>query len=441
MHIGDSYWLNVLKILKWLQPYSINVTEIKLFGQRQRTKKKNTEEPVPQIDLMQSKYYPALEKIGIGSASENFLFSILDFRSQPNNILSLSLHICHLSIDSTSALMHYLQSPHCVFHEVLMYECTISMHTDTKKKEICYLESLKFQTSEKKSLVVRGLNRSTMSHLILWFFFVTKLSDKSDFQGRSLEENSMTDIAESFAGLSSQHNNLIQSLSLIECVLSWESFICLLQSPNCQLQELELDDKCKISNAKGTNKTPCELKLELKTASKFSLYISSSSHVIDRLLLSQPHFYTSALAELKIENNYPGTIKFRTRFPVLETLEIKGEDTFPFNYKKNTSLFPSFLSFEENNLSILSLKECILNREATMLLIQFLQSPYCRLHHVSLFWCEISFTHKTKHSGGLELLLEDAEKASLTVFGTDHLISYFLSKLHFYGSTLNRLVL
>ena len=388
---------------------------------------------------MQSTYYSSLEKIEIVHAIENFLFSILDFRSQPNNLLSLSLCNCYLSIDSASILIHYLHSPHCMFHEVIVDECTISMRTDTKKKKICNLKSLKFQTAEAKSLVifVRGLNQPTMmSHLILQPFFVTKLSHESDLQESRLEKCSMTDVDKSFVDLSSQHKNL-HNLSLIDCVLSWkaiDALICFLQSPNCQLHNLELGDNCKISNTKGTNHTPCELKLELKAAKKFSLYISSSSQVINRMLSSQPHFYTSTLAELKIKAISPsGAIEFKTCFPVLGKLEIKG---------KNSSLFLSFLSLlEKNNLFILSLKKCNLNCESTMLLIQFLQSPYCRMRHVSLSQCNISFTCKNKHFGGLELLIEDAEKVFLTVTGSDLFISHILSKLTFYASSLNRLFL
>ena len=442
LHIDDYYWLNVMKILKWLQPYSLGVTEIKLFTQHQRNKEKNKEEQVAQIDLMESTYYPALEKIRIEHANGDFLFSILDFRSRPKKFLSLSLYDCTLSIDSTNALMNYLQSPaHCRFHEVKVNECTLSMvsHTDTKNKNICsiHVNSLEFQNSEKKSLItVRELNQPKISFLILQLLFVMNLSHES-------EENCMTDIAKPFISISSQHNNL-QSLSLIECVLNWKAIntlICFLQSPNCRLHELKLDENCKISNAKGKC-TPCELKFELKAARKFSLYISSSSQVINCMLSSQPSFYTSTLAELKIKTiPHSGAIKLPF-FPVLEKLEIEGEYTFPINPEKNTSLLPSFLSFEENNLSILSLGECNLNHKATMLFIQFLRSPaYCRLRHVSLFWCEISFTRKTKQFGGLELLLEDTEKVSLTVTGCDLFISCILSKLTFYARTLNRLVL
>ena len=442
LHIGDNYWLNILKILKWLQPYSISVTEIKLFRDHQRHKEKDKEEPVPQIDLMESTYYPALEKIRIEHANGDFLFSILDFRSQPINLLSLSLSKCNLSIDSTSALIHYLQSPHCMFHELLVKNSTILMPS-AKKKKYCNLKSLVFQTAEKISLIIRGLNQPKISCLVLQPFLVTKLSHESCFQRHSLEENYMADMAKQFVSLSSQHNNL-QSLSLINCVLSWktvDTLVCFLQSPNCRLHNLELDGKCKISNAKGTNHTPCELKLELKDTSKFSLYISSSSQVINRVLSPQPSFYTSTLAELKIKTiSQSGAIKL-TFFPVLEKLEIEGENIFPFNTKNNTPLFPSFLSLEENNLSILSLDECNLNREATMSLIQFLQSPYCKLHHVSLKRCNISFTHKTKHFGWLQLLLEDTKKVSMTITGSDLLISHFLSQLTFYASTLNRLVL
>ena len=331
LHIGDNYWLNILKILKWLQPYSVSVTEIKLFRQHQSTKEKHTEEPVPQIDLTQSTYYPALEKIEIEHANGNFLFSILDFQSQPNNLLSLSLHDCNLSIDTTSTLIHYLQSPHCMFHELIVERCTISMHshTEAKKKNFCNLESLVFQTAEKESLIVSGLNQPKVTCLVLQPFFVMK-SLESEI---SLEKNCMTDMAKPFVGLSSQHNNL-QSLSLINCKLSWETIdalICFLQSPNCQLHHLELDDKCKVPNSKGAYHTYCKLKLELKDGSKFSLYISSSSQVINHMLSSQPHFYTSALAELIINNiSYSGTIKFKTCFPLLEKLEIEGKKLLCF---------------------------------------------------------------------------------------------------------------
>ena len=76
-----------------------------------------------------------------------------------------------------------------------------------------------------------------------------------------------------------------------------------------------------------------------------------------------------------------------------------------------------------------------------MLLVQFLQSPYCRLRNFSLSYCNISFTRKTKHFGGLEILLKDTAEVSLEVTGTDLFISHILSKLHRYTSTLSRLVL
>ena len=436
LHIGDNYWLNILKILKWLQPYSISVKEIKLFRRHQKYIEENTEESVPQIDLMQSRHYPALKKIEIELANGNFLFSVLDFQSQPKNDLSLLLYNCNFSIDAISALVHYLQSLRCTkFCEVDVDKCKISMHihTNTKKEQICSLESLKFESAEGKgkSLVIKGLNKPKISHLVLESFFIMKSHKSGHFKGLSFEKNcySMTSITKPFACLSSQHNKL-HSLSLIKCGLSWktiDALISFLRSEKCPLRHLELNDNCEVIYGDANHK--CKLKLELN-ACKLSLHISSSSQVIDHVLSSQPHFYSSKLADLKITTE--GAIELKTFFPVLEKLKIKG---------KNTSLFPSFFSLKISSLSTLSLEACSLNHEATMLLIQLLQSPYSRLHHVSLSNCKISFTHKTEDIGGFKLDLKDAEKVSLTVTGSDFFISHILSKLHFYASTLNRLVL
>ena len=44
---------------------------------------------------------------------------------QQNNLHTLSLYWCNLSSESTSSLIHSLQSPHCRLHKLTLYVCTI----------------------------------------------------------------------------------------------------------------------------------------------------------------------------------------------------------------------------------------------------------------------------------------------------------------------------
>ena len=70
-----------------------------------------------------SLYHDVLEIIRIETRKS---FVVPQFiGQQQNNLHTLSLKSCNLSSESTSSLIHSLQSPHCRLHKLVLYDCSI----------------------------------------------------------------------------------------------------------------------------------------------------------------------------------------------------------------------------------------------------------------------------------------------------------------------------
>ena len=107
LHI-HGYCSGNLRILSQLQPFTKNLTDLKLAG------RSSCMEIGKVLDC-----YTLLENLRIEFAVINSPFI------QLNNLHTLTLYHCTLSSEVTSLLIHSLQSPHCRLHKLALYHCTI----------------------------------------------------------------------------------------------------------------------------------------------------------------------------------------------------------------------------------------------------------------------------------------------------------------------------
>ena len=108
LDIGGS-WSGNFKILSQLRPFTKSVTDIKLVGPKQDVR----HDPVSSKGKAKLEEvldcYTLLKDLWVENAEVNFPFSC--FISHQNNLHSLSLRDCKLSSETTSSLIHFLQSP------------------------------------------------------------------------------------------------------------------------------------------------------------------------------------------------------------------------------------------------------------------------------------------------------------------------------------------
>ena len=127
-----NHWLSLLS------SYSVQLTELILSITKQETA-----ETLEGIGL----FSHMLEVCKINDT--RFSYSIpLFFELRQNNLHTLSLTDCNLSSESTSSLIHSLQSPHCRLHELALNSCTIP-------------------TTDHTLLITAIVSSTTITHLLL----------------------------------------------------------------------------------------------------------------------------------------------------------------------------------------------------------------------------------------------------------------------------------
>ena len=190
----------------------------------------------------------------------------------------------------------------------------------------------------------------------------------------------------------SQQTNL-HTLSLTRCKLSIEtstSLVSSLQSPNCKLLKISLDD-CAISSA------DCSYQFSIltlqNTDGKVSLTATGSCSAINHWL-SLLSSYSVQLTELILSITKQEADEILEGIGLfshmLEILNINNNNTTCFSFS-----IPLFLELCQNNLHTLALTKCELSSEATSSLIHSLLSPDYKLNKLSLCMCTISTTDHT----------------------------------------------
>ena len=231
----------------------------------------------------------------------------------------------------------------------------------------------------------------------------------------------------------SQQINL-HTLSLTRCKLSIEtstSLISSLQSPNCTLLKISLDD-CTISSADCSYQfSICTLQ---NTNGKVSLTATGSCSAINHWL-SLLSSYSVQLTE---------SILSITKQETDETLEGIGLfshmlEILNFNSTCFKFSFPLFFEPCQKNLHTLAMAKCELSSEATSSLIHSLQSPNSRLlNKLSFQDCTFSTPDHT-YCFTLFELLETNGKNSLKAEGSSFAINHWLLYIPSYANLMTEL--
>ena len=110
---------------------------------------------------------------------------------QQNNLHTLSLKQCNLSSESTSSLIHSLQSPHCILHKLALYRCSIpttdctllitAIVSSTTITHLLFIDEL-IDTPSLTALVSGLKQNRTMEELAFNKFYVNVQFTKEQFQ-------------------------------------------------------------------------------------------------------------------------------------------------------------------------------------------------------------------------------------------------------------------
>ena len=243
----------------------------------------------------------------------------------------------------------------------------------------------------------------------------------------------MADVNFPYCHYISQQINL-HTLSLKRCKLSIEtstSLISSLQSPNCKLVNISLDD-CTISSA------DCSYQFSIytlqNTDGKVSSTATGSCSAINHWL-SLLSSYSVQLTELilsitkrETDETLEGIGLFR------HMLEILNFNSTCFKFS-----FPLFFEPCQKNLHTLTLSKCKLSSAATSSLIHSLQSPNCRLlNKLSFQDCTFSATDHTYKLSSFELLETNGEY-SLKAEGSSFAINHWLLYIPSYANLMTEL--
>ena len=338
-------------------------------------------------------------EVGLLPSFKGFIFfplSICRFISSwQNNLLTLTVCNCKLSIDAMYLLIISLQSPHCRLQNLTINECTAEinsqlLHFSSENSTLQYLHinnswRLFYEMISKvrpctklTELVLNGISEDKLLREILLFCPVLESLKICEYEFHT---------SHCFCG-PALHENL-HTLSLVKCILNVEathSLIRYLQSAKCRLCNLTLEHS-------SINITDYDANTSLETITK------SNSASLDKLL-SLCNTKNSSLKCLiisgsmsymrGIDHMMKGLLQWiLTSCLTLETLVLHFElDSLPLS-----CLIPKFIELQGNSLQCLSLSQCELSSEFTSSLIHSLQSPHCKLNRLVLYKCELPPDH------------------------------------------------
>ena len=117
-------WSGNFKVLSQLQPFTKNVTDIKLVGPQQDAQ----HNPVSSKEKAQVKEeldcYTPLKDLTVENAKVNFPYS--RFIPQQSNLHTVTLSECKLNNEATNSFIPSLLSPHGKLNNFLLFNCTFS---------------------------------------------------------------------------------------------------------------------------------------------------------------------------------------------------------------------------------------------------------------------------------------------------------------------------
>ena len=387
-------WSGNFKILSQLQPFTKNVTDIKLVGPQQDAQ----HNPVSSKGKAQVKEeldcYTPLKDLTVENAMVNFPYS--RFIPQQSNLHTITLSECKLNNEATNSFIPSLLSPHGKLNNFSLFNCTFSTTDHTYQISLFKLQ----QTNCRVSLNATG-SSFVINHCLSLLSSSSKLL--TDMNLNITKQDSSTDELLEEIGLYHHEQNSL-TLSLTKCKLSNEALISSLLFSCCKLHKLSLRD-CTIS----TTDYSCQFSFfELQQANaKVSLNATCSYCAINHWL-SQSSSYSTLLTDM--------------------FLCITEQDS-----STDVTLVGIGL-YEQNNLHTLSLKRCKLSSKTTSSLIHSLRSTHCKLHKISLNDCAIFATDHTYQFCTLTLQVNNG-KVSLNATGSCCAINHWLSQLSSYSVT------
>ena len=352
--------------------------------------------------VMQRLQYLETLEVGILPSYEGFIFfplSICQFiSSRQNNLITLTVCNCKLSIDAMYLLIISLQSPHCRLQNLTLNECTISTEINTpllhfiSENTCSTLQYLHINNSWRlfyemmskvrpctklTELVLNGISEDKLLTETLLFCPILESLKICEYKFRT---------SHCFCG--PLHENL-NTLSLVKCTLNVEathSLIRYLQSAKCRLCNLTLEhSSINFTDYDADTSLETITKSDSTSLKKLLSLCNTRNCSLKCLVISGSMLYMGG-----IDHIMKGLLQWiLTSCLTLETLVLHFElDPFPLS-----CLIPKFIELEGNSLQCLSLSRCELSSEFTSSFIHSLLSPHCKLNKLVLYNCELPPDH------------------------------------------------
>ena len=421
-------WSGNCKILSQLNPFTKSVTDIKLVGPGEDTERNpvSSKGKTKYEKILDCCACPLLKDLWLEKANVNFPYC--HYILQQNNLRTLSLRRCKLSIETSTSLICSLQSPNCKLLKISLDDCTISGPDCSYQFSIFKLQN----TDAEVSLTATG-SCSAINH---WLSLLSSSSVQLTKLVLSITEQEADETLEgiglfchmleilnfnstcfkfSFPLFFEPCQKNLHTLTLAKCELSSEatsSLIHSLQSPNSRLLNKLLFQDCTFSTTDHTYKfSSFEL---LETSGKYFMKAEGSLFAINHWLLYIPS-YVNLMTELN--------------------LNVTKRDSSPDETLEGISL---------NNLHTLSLTKCQLSIKTTMSsLIHSLQSKHCKLNKLTLQNCTIPSTDSSTIPSIDDFSFSEDQLGKFSLSATDSCsaINHLLSQLSSYSVQLTELIL
>ena len=219
-------WSGNFKVLSQLQPFTNNVTDIKLVGPQQDAQ----HNPVSSKGKAQVKEeldcYTPLKDLTVENARVNFPYS--RFIPQQSNLHTITLSECKLNNEATNSFIPSLLSPHGKLNKISLNDCMIFATDHT------YQVSFELQqTNCRVSLNAIG-SSFVINHCLSLLSSSSKLL--TDMNLNITKQDSSTDELLEGIGLYHHEQNSL-TLSLTKCELSNEALISSLLSSSLQITQ------------------------------------------------------------------------------------------------------------------------------------------------------------------------------------------------------------
>ena len=343
--------------------------------------------------------YPMLEKLDIESdyTGNHCAF---DFSLQQNTLHSLALSKCILSTTDNSSFFQSLQSSCCRLHKVTLHNCSIyaTDHIDPIVIS-CQLYFEKFSLDITGScydvnyMMSQHINTQTLTVLRVHvpdtlgqiqlatsaYPMLKVLHIDSNWQNVYLSP--------SVLDFGSQQKNL-HTLSLKNCKLylnAVASLIHFLQSPHCRLSKLSLAE-CSVCEYILSSSIERLFQLEANLSDSDKPYLKITSSCCNESFISEPQLYAKSMTGLSIH------VSQRISEDLLLVPSLPEKDDV-----QSISLSVLDTLQQVCSLQTLSLRHYNFTSEFASSLVNFLQSPHCRLSKLTMYCTSTVSSTSTFH--------------------------------------------